>query len=41
MGGISGFLVSELTLKGIMQSRGDFVALVAGPDAKTYLIRGE
>ena len=39
MGGISGFLVSELTLKGIMQSRGDFVALVAGPDAKTYLIR--
>jgi type IV pilus assembly protein PilP len=38
-GGIAGFLVSELTLKGIMQSRGDFVALVAGPDAKTYLIR--
>ena len=38
-GGISGFLVSELTLKGIMQSRGDNVALVAGPDAKTYFIR--
>jgi type IV pilus assembly protein PilP len=38
-GGISGFLVSELTLKGIMQSRSDFVALVAGPDAKTYLVR--
>jgi type IV pilus assembly protein PilP len=38
-GGIAGFLVSELTLKGIMQSRGDFVALVTGPDAKTYLIR--
>ena len=38
-GGISGFLVSELTLKGIMQSRNDFVALVAGPDAKTYLVR--
>ena len=38
-GGISGFLVSELTLKGIMQSRGDFVALVSGPDAKTYLVR--
>jgi len=38
-GGISGFLVSEITLKGIMQSRGDFVALVSGPDAKTYLIR--
>ena len=38
-GGISGFLVSELTLRGIMQSRGDNVALVAGPDAKTYFIR--
>jgi Tfp pilus assembly protein PilP len=38
-GGLSGFLVSEITLKGIMQSRGDHVALVAGPDAKTYLVR--
>jgi len=38
-GGIGGFLVSELTLKGIMQSRGDHIALVGGPDAKTYLIR--
>ena len=38
-GGVSGFLVSELTLKGIMQSRSDYVALVAGPDAKTYLVR--
>ena len=38
-GGISGFLVSELTLKGIMQSRGANVALVAGPDSKTYFIR--
>lgn len=37
--GVAGFLVSELTLKGIMQSRGDHVALVAGPDAKTYFIR--
>jgi type IV pilus assembly protein PilP len=38
-GGVSGFLVSELTLKGVMQSRGEHVALVAGPDAKTYLVR--
>jgi len=38
-GGIAGFLVSELTLKGIVQSRGEHLALVAGPDAKTYLIR--
>jgi type IV pilus assembly protein PilP len=38
-GGVSGFLVSELTLKGVMVSRGERVALVAGPDAKTYLVR--
>jgi type IV pilus assembly protein PilP len=38
-GGVSGFLVSELTLKGVMRSRNDFVALVSGPDAKTYLVR--
>ena len=31
--------MSELVLKGIMQSRGDHVALVSGPDAKTYLVR--
>ncbi len=37
--GVSGFLVSELSLKGIMQSRGDHVALVAGPDNKTYVVR--
>ncbi len=37
--GVSGFLVSELTLKGIMQSRGANVALVTGPDSKTYTVR--
>ena len=38
-GGVAGFLVSEITLKGIMLSRGERVELVAGPDAKTYFIR--
>jgi Tfp pilus assembly protein PilP len=37
--GVAGFLVSELVLKGIMQSRGDHVALVTGPDSKTYMVR--
>jgi type IV pilus assembly protein PilP len=37
--GVSGFLVSELTLKGVMVSRGERVALVSGPDSKTYLVR--
>ena len=38
-GGVASFLVSEITLRGIMQSRGEHVALVTGPDAKTYLVR--
>jgi len=37
--GVAGFLVSELSLKGIMLSRGDHVALVTGPDNKTYMVR--
>mgnify|MGYP003818089435 FL=1 len=37
--GVSRFLVSELSLRGIMQSRGDHVALVAGPDNRTYMVR--
>jgi len=37
--GVSGFLVSELALKGIMQSRSDRVALVMGPDSRTYRVR--
>jgi type IV pilus assembly protein PilP len=37
--GVTAFLVSELVLKGIMQSRGDHVALVTGPDSRTYMVR--
>lgn len=37
--GVSGFLVSELVLKGLMQSSNDRVALVMGPDGKTYRVR--
>jgi Tfp pilus assembly protein PilP len=37
--GVTGFLVSEIELKGIMQSRGSFIALVLGPDNKTYVVR--
>lgn len=37
--GISGLLVGEIVLKGIMQSREAFVALVQGPDGKTHLVR--
>ncbi len=37
--GVAGFLVSEIEIKGIMQSRGAFIALVLGPDGKTYTVR--
>jgi Tfp pilus assembly protein PilP len=37
--GVAGFLVSEIELKGIMQSRGTHIALVVGPDSKTYTVR--
>jgi len=37
--GVGGFLVSEIQLKGVMQSRGAYLALVLGPDNKTYTVR--
>jgi type IV pilus assembly protein PilP len=37
--GVAGFLVSEIEIKGILQSRGSFIALVLGPDNKTYTVR--
>ena len=37
--GVSGFLVTEIELKGIMQSRGTHIALVLGPNSKTYVVR--
>jgi Tfp pilus assembly protein PilP len=37
--GISGLEVSEVVLKGTMQSRTGYVALVEGTDKKTYIVR--
>lgn len=36
--GIGGFLVGEISVRGVMQSRSSFVAMIKGPDNKTYLI---
>jgi Tfp pilus assembly protein PilP len=36
--GVAGFTVGEISVRGIMQSRGLLVAMVHGPDDKTYLI---
>jgi len=36
--GVAGMLVNELSVRGIMQSRGAFLAMVQGPDKKTYVV---
>jgi Tfp pilus assembly protein PilP len=37
--GVPGMLTGELTVRGIMQTRGAFVAMVSGPDGKVYTVR--
>ena len=37
--GLPGLAVGEVTLKGTMQSRGGYLGLLRGADAKTYIIR--
>jgi Tfp pilus assembly protein PilP len=37
--GVPGMLTSELAVRGIVQVRGAYVAMVAGPDGKVYTVR--
>lgn len=37
--GVPGILTGELNVRGIMQTRGAWVAMVAGPDKKVYTVR--
>lgn len=37
--GVPGMLTNELTVKGILQTRGVWVAMVSGPDKKIYTVR--
>ena len=37
--GVPGMLTAELSVRGIMQTRGTWVAMVAGPDNKVYTVR--
>lgn len=37
--GVPGLLTSEITVRGILQSRGAWLAMVAGADGKVYSIR--
>jgi Tfp pilus assembly protein PilP len=36
--GASGLAVGEISVRGIMQSRGSLVAMVMGPDNRTYIV---
>ncbi|HMB79934.1 MAG TPA: hypothetical protein VKI43_07700, partial [Vicinamibacterales bacterium] len=36
--GPGGMTVSEVSVRGIMQSRGALVAMISGPDNKTYIV---
>ena len=36
--GLAGLMLAEITVRGIMQSRDALVAMVAGPDNKTYIV---
>ena len=37
--GVPGMLTGELTVRGIMQTRGAWVAMVSGPDNQVYTVR--
>ena len=37
--GLTGLLISEVTVKGIVRDRSGFIAMIQGPDAKTFIIR--
>ena len=37
--GLTGILINEINLKGIMRDRTGFVAMVRGPDNKTYFVK--
>jgi len=36
--GLAGMLLGEITVRGVMQSRESLVAMIAGPDNKTYIV---
>ena len=36
--GAAGLAVGEISIRGVMQSRGALVAMVMGPDNKTYIV---
>ena len=38
--GLAGLTTAEITVRGVVQSGGSYVAMVQGPDMKTYIVHG-
>jgi Tfp pilus assembly protein PilP len=37
--GVAGMALAEISVRGVLQSRGTLIAMVQGPDNRTYLVR--
>jgi type IV pilus assembly protein PilP len=37
--GLPGLLINEVTVKGIVRDRSGYIAMIQGPDAKTFIVR--
>jgi type IV pilus assembly protein PilP len=37
--GVAGMTVAEISVRGVLQSRGTLIAMVQGPDNRTYMLR--
>jgi Tfp pilus assembly protein PilP len=37
--GVAGMTLAEISVRGVLQSRGTLIAMVQGPDNRTYLVR--
>jgi Tfp pilus assembly protein PilP len=37
--GVAGMTLAEISIRGVVQSRGTLIAMVQGPDNRTYLVR--
>ena len=38
-GGLQGLAINEMTLRGIVLSRGEYLGVLEGPDTRTYIVR--
>ena len=38
--GLAGLLINEVIVKGIVRDRSGFIAMIQGPDTKTFIVRG-